>query len=305
CKHGDFPVVSVPTPIVAAGVASQCSAGNGVGIAATVQNKAPLTTTYMDQTGLDSVDYTVLLVQTDTGQITGDGALLQFTADTPTETVNAKSSACFSVPSTRSAAYEVRAISVTGAVVTTAPVTVLAAHPSSSQTSTAAATSSAPASPTPTGKPTGSPSATAPAATGSAATSSAANPVGSANPIGSGGANVPGSNGTGPSANPGFVDSGQAINEPGGSTDGGPQTAPVGSRGGPSSSPSASSASPAPAPSPSPSGQSVTAIPLAEPPIDAGSGIFNWQSGPAVIVLAVALAISALVGSVLWSAKRR
>jgi hypothetical protein len=306
CKHGDFPNVSVPKPIVAASMAPQCSAGTGVGIAARVQNKAPLTSTYMDQTGLDSVDYTVLLVRTDTGTITGDGALLQFSADKPTETVNAVSNACFSVPSTQTAAYEVRAISITGAVVTTAPVTVLAARPPSSP---AGGATPPPVLTTPPSKPVTPPTSTPSHSSASSSppapsTSSAATVSNSSGSNGSSGAGSPSS-----ASNGGFsAQNNQPSPAQGGGqfgSNGEPQTAPASSQGTVTASPSADAASPTPAPSPSPSGQSETVIRLAEPPIDAGSGIFNWQSGPAVIVGVVALAISGLIGSVLWSAKRR
>jgi hypothetical protein len=44
---------------------------------------------------------------------------------------------------------------------------------------------------------------------------------------------------------------------------------------------------------------------LAEPPLDSSSKIFVWQRDAALIVLIDALAISALIGGVVWSAKRR
>jgi hypothetical protein len=307
CKHGDFPNVVVPTPVVAAEKAPQCSADNGVGILATVKNKAQLTPTYMDQTGLDSVDYTVLLVRKDNGTITGDGALLQFSADKPSETVDAVSNACFSVPSTQTAAYEVRAISVTGAVVKTAPVTVLAARPPTSPASSSTPPPVQTVPPTkPVVPPTSAPSHSTPS--GSTSSSSTANPSSSStvavsNSSGSTGSNGSSANGGGFSAQNGGSNGGQVGDSP--SSNNEPQTAPVGSRGSASATPSADAASPALAPSPSPSGQSETVLRLAGPPIDAGSGIFNWQSGPAVIVAVVALAISGLIGSVLWSAKRR
>jgi hypothetical protein len=283
CTARNSTDVTVNPPVLAAGPAATCDTSAEIGVAATLQNKTALTSSYMDQTGLDSVDYTVLVVNSDTGSIADDASLIQFAPSASQGTVyNATDAACFAVPANKSASYEVRAISVNGAVKTVSALTVTA--PTSTSSATVSVTPSATPTPTTTTTTSPTPVRSSPNPSASATASSQANH----------------------SASQTTSDGQIVVNGP---TNVGPITTSPSASASASSNhatPSAGRSSSAPTPTPSTSaGGTISVKRLAEPPLEDGSHIFVWQSGPAMIVLLDALAISALIGGVLWSAKRR
>jgi hypothetical protein len=250
-------------------------------ILAGMQSFSSLSESYKNATGLDSIPYTVSLVDTSGKVMQTHMFDFQFIADAD--------SFCFTAPASVSATYQVRAVAVDGTVV---------AHNVTVSKSSVPPTKPTPT-PTPT-KPHGNPHPSSPAPSSSAANHSTQNSQTSQSASATGAAPPP------------------SVNTGAGQAAGGTSS----SAAGPvvSSSPSASKhpSSSAPkteaAPSPSVTTVAPTQLPglsdseptrLAEPPLDNSSRIFVWQRDAALIVLLDTAAIGALIGGVIWGAKRR
>lgn len=268
----DFP--SVPPDVDA----TQNCNGSAGAVNVTLQNNMYPTDSYQRATGMDSVNYTVVLVNHDTGELaTPVGWLAQF--DT-----KASSTKCLYAPSGAATTYDVRAIAVNG-VVKSKSVHVGPVGPPSSPPPVPSPTPTPPVHSTPPPAP----GKSTPAAPG------ASNPAAPSNSSQSGAGSLTGSSGSVTTLPTGLPGPSQSTPATGTSTHGRSPSSPR-----PSASTSASPNAPLP-----PSETSITTKRLAEPPLDTASRIFVWQTGPAVIVLADALAISALIGGVVWNGKRR
>ncbi|MDQ1737424.1 MAG: hypothetical protein QOH56_3675 [Pseudonocardiales bacterium] len=276
------PTVSDLDPIVLSVKASTCSDGSVGALASVVNPNAP-DRDYQQSTGLDEVQYTVLLVGSVDGQLDSSNQL-SFTKAATDHT-------CLSPDiATSTSKFDVRAIGVDGSIKQKA--ITLSRTPSSSPppTGTPSTTPTPKPTPTPTPKPTshptsnptGSPSVPSTSAGGSSSSSAVTVPGGGAG---------------------GSSSAGQDLGSAGGNTSGSASTSAT------TEQTSRSRPTPKPQPSTSSSGPAIASDPrfqhLAEPPLDNNSRIFVWQRDAALIVLLDALAVSALIGGVVWSAKRR
>jgi hypothetical protein len=243
-------------------------------VSATIYNPNDPDRNYTRLTGLDTVPYTVLLVNAANDKKV-DGQSLVFAKE---DTLPV----CLAAPPNVTATYKVRAIGVDGSSTdATSTVRVVApttSHPSPSPTPK----------PKPTPKPTPKPSAPTVVRTSPATTSTPAQSPPSNSDVVTG----PGQPGASQFGDGGSSTSSSAA---GSSSNSGTPRAT-----GSSARPSASAV----VSLPNPDG-TVAVKHLAEPPLDSSSKIFVWQRDAALIVLIDALAISALIGGVVWSAKRR
>ncbi|MGX7680499.1 hypothetical protein ACSMXN_16540 [Jatrophihabitans sp. DSM 45814] len=255
-----------------------------VGALARVTNPNRPDADFVDATGLDQVPYTVVLLTAGSAELVGTD---QLNFDRPST-----ASSCLSPDvATTSEKFEVRAIGVDGSVkaqsvtLNQTPPSTSPVHPPTSPPTTA-----------PTSKPTSQPTSghtSKPAPQPTAKATGVVPSAGSNSQAGGSQGQQPGSNGLGllPGNNGGSDGSASppasthsALTQPGNRTN---------------SSPTPSSSS-APAIANDPRFQR-----LADPPLDSSSRIFVWQRDAALIVLLDALAISGLVGGVVWGAKRR
>jgi hypothetical protein len=276
------PTVSDLDPVALSVKASTCSDGS-VGALASVANPNEPDRDYQQSTGLDEVQYTVVLVSHATGQLDSSNQLSFSKAATD--------HTCLSPDITTSTSnFDVRAIGVDGSVKQQA-VTLSRTPASSPPPSGTPSTSPTPkptstSTPKPTSHPTTNPSSSPSVPSSSAGGSSSSSAV-----------IVPGG-GTGGSSS-----AGQDLGSAGGSPSGAPSTSAA------TQHPGRSQPTPKPQPSKSSSGPAITSDPrfqhLAEPPLDNNPRIFVWQRDAALIVLLDALAVSALIGGVVWNAKRR
>ncbi|MDQ1716851.1 MAG: hypothetical protein QOE89_804 [Pseudonocardiales bacterium] len=275
------PTVSDLDPVVLTVKASTCSDGS-VGALASVANPNAPDRDYQQSTGLDEVQYTVVLVSHATGQLDSSNQLSFSKAATD--------HTCLSPDiATSTSKFDVRAIGVDGSV-NQQPVTLSRTPGSSPPPSGTPSTPTPKPTPTPTPKPTthpttnptGSPSVPSTSTDGSSSSSSVIGPGGGAG---------------------GSSSAGQDLSSAGGSASGTPSTSATTGQTG------RSQPTPKPQPSTSSPGSAIASDPrfqhLAEPPLDNNSRIFVWQRDAALIVLLDALAVSALIGGVVWSAKRR
>jgi hypothetical protein len=276
CKRTNDTIPTLTPPKVAAQLApagSYCPTAVPAGtqiVSTTLLNFNAPGSAYRRATGLDSVLYTVLLVQADTQRLVDNGSL-SFNSAGDVQ------AACLFAPAGVSATYEVRAISVDGGstsatkgVQVTAPRAT--GRPSASPTPTPAASHAHPVTSPPRPKPVADSN---PLAGGGSATVAGAPPV-AAPPLGA----------TSDRAHPSASAAASSSS---------PHAAPAGVTARPSpSGPTSASGE----------GSSFTKR-LAEQPFGMTSQIFLWQSDAALIVLLQALAIGGLLGGVLWQAKRR
>ncbi|CAN5445586.1 hypothetical protein BH10ACT8_BH10ACT8_29500 [soil metagenome] len=270
CKSSKPPTIStLKTATLAVGPNDQCGPSTTT-VAATLLNPNSVSYKYISQTGLNSVDYTLILVQSQTGAFTDAGAL-KFDS-------RGNDAVCLSAGASAVDSFVVKAIGVDGSVVPSKEITL-----GTTKQSSKPPTSPPPSSPHPSGS---HPSSPAPSTSTSVATSGSVT-FGNPGPNGGGSVDFP-------------------VTDPASSSNNTGTTATTSTS---SSGPRATSTS-----VPSSSASATAAIPisadprfrtLAEPPLDTHSRIFVWQRDAALIVLIDALAIGALIGGVLWSAKRR
>jgi hypothetical protein len=259
-----------------------CTSGVKARVRAQVRNPNELewATTRL---GLNELDYTVLLVRIEDAALMAptQGELMRF--DGP-----GKDSVDMAAPAAKETAYEVRVIGVDGSVVTSSELSVNCGGATPPPTSTPPpSTTPAPTTPKP------SPTATSPSPSQSTTpTSSApASPSQSASHSSSQAqSNSPSAeNSTGPSAT-------TTSHRP-------PSSARVPVVVAPSTSAS-SEPTPTPTSSVSPSG-TLRHLVIANPPRTSAERLFVWQRDAALVVLFTAGAIAVLVGTTVYSAKRR
>ncbi|UQX87282.1 hypothetical protein M6D93_13345 [Jatrophihabitans telluris] len=285
----ESPDYTIPVPTVDADAKSSgacVTTSDTAAVSATLQNWAnPNTYAYRKATGLDSVPYTVSLV--DPQNNVADVATIDTTG------VAATGGACLTASFSRPTTFSVQFVAVDGT----------AAH-AEVRVKPASVTVTPSRTPTP---PTHTPTTPKPSTTsggGVASTSQRIDAPSVAAP----------SQQAGGSATAGAAGSSRATASSSGT--GAASASGTGSSAGGTGS-SAGSSSAQSTPSPSAAGSSAQQIAaaarfgsdgtrvIADPPLDGRSRIFVWQTDAALIVLVDALAISALIGGVVWSAKRR
>jgi hypothetical protein len=238
-----------------------------------------------ERLGINELDYTVLLVRTEDAALMAptQGELMRF--DGP-----GKDSVDMTAPAETETAYEVRVIGVDGSVVTSSEMSLNCGAGNSPPPTTAPPTTtpSVSSTPPPTTTPAPRPTPTSPTpSTSSTHPSSSASHSQSSSQVQSSTPSASSSAGPGPIVmTPSRRVSSSAhvpiVGAPSGST----------------------SSEPSPSPSFSPSG-TLRHLVIADPPRTSPERLFVWQRDAALVVLLTAGAISALVGSTVYSAKRR
>jgi hypothetical protein len=283
--------------------ATSCTNSTMARVDVGLTNPNPVDST-VQRLGLNEIDYTVLLVRAADDQLMtpNNGQLLRFDGrgDQP---------AALAAPAKVPTDYEVRAIGLDGAVVSTGHFAVSCAvplgskpptsHPTATPTATVSSTNTSPrTTPVPTHTPSRTPSPTPTVAHTSTHTSA------SATQPGAGVATTP--DGSPGSPQPGFVSQpSNASSAPatGTSRPGGAIRTSTGAPNPSATSSSSNSLGGQPgdtaSPSPSPTGR----LTLANEPPGGFHGLLAWQ--PALVVAIDAMAIAALVGATVWRARRR